>query len=801
MKLKKTLAVFLTLCMLVSTLGVAALAAPAAQTESVAYVDENGEEANVEATVLSGGGLYGAEGETGWYVLKGEADVSDPISFHDAVVNVILADDADWTVHSSTLCALNLFGGDLNVYAQAAGTGRLETTQRFGSNYGSVGIYGGNITATDGLFSDPVSGNSVTIGGGVINAGAATLMDLVMSGGEVRLTGTFISGDVTITGGTLTCDAQYNGLQAPDGAVAISGGTVNVSGGQNGIYAKTLSITGGDVTATGSGTMGIMVKESAVLNGGKIDVTGRIFSVYSNEGVSVVFGCPTHTDFITLHTKLNPEGGFSVVEGQTLTDGENSYTGTLTADEITALTGKTLTKPVSYTPVEAKAPTADENGNIAHYEGSDGKLYVKNGDNYVETTEQAVLVPYFQFTSDGEQLSGYNGLDAEIVLPETIPDNYPDEALRGKSYGIVRDWAFSNHSVITKVTMGDNIYHIGQGAFNNCENLEELYMGERVEMIQPAAFDGCVNLKKVYCTSPVTYDPSVGHYNWADLEDTDALKVWCVKGSILDDADVYDNVYYIYLPLIEEKPATCTEDGHIAYYKGAQGDNALYFNADGEVVSAEDLVIPAGHKLGAWVDAVPADCGNDGTIGHYQCSVCGLYFDADKNPLESIVVSATGAHSYDETWTFFSADQHVRYCTVCGKAPEYEAHNVIIKGAGDATCGDEGYTGDKFCAVCGQRLSEGAIIPPTGNHTITTVNAKEATENENGYTGDEVCTVCGKTIKAGEIIPATGSTTPDEPTDEDGDCPYCGKHHAKKWVLIVHLVLWFLRNAFRFIKK
>ena len=128
------------------------------------------------------------------------------------------------------------------------------------------------------------------------------------------------------------------------------------------------------------------------------------------------------------------------------------------------------------------------------------------------------------------------------------------------------------------------------------------------------------------------------------------------------------------------------------------------------------------------------------------------------NPLDSIVVSATGAHSYDETWTFFSADQHVRYCTVCGKAPEYEAHNVIIKGAGDATCGDE------------------------------------------GYTGDEVCTVCGQTIKQGEVIPATGDTTPDEPDDGDA-CPYCGKVHAKKWVRIVHLVLWFLCKTFHIVKK
>lgn len=112
---EKTLAVLLAFCMLLSVFFVPAFAEPTAQTETVAYVDENGEETSVEATVLSGG-LYGAEGETNWYVLQGSAAVTENISFHDAVVNVILADGAEWTVNSSTLCALNLFSGDLNVY-------------------------------------------------------------------------------------------------------------------------------------------------------------------------------------------------------------------------------------------------------------------------------------------------------------------------------------------------------------------------------------------------------------------------------------------------------------------------------------------------------------------------------------------------------------------------------------------------------------------------------------------------------------------------------------------------------------
>ena len=44
-------------------------------------------------------------------------------------------------------------------------------------------------------------------------------------------------------------------------------------------------------------------------------------------------------------------------------------------------------------------------------------------------------------------------------------------------------------------------------------------------------------------------------------------------------------------------------------------------------------------------------------------------------------------------------------------------------------------------------------FPPWG-HKTELRNAKEATCTEDGYTGDEVCTVCGETVKEGQVIPA-----------------------------------------------
>ncbi len=50
------------------------------------------------------------------------------------------------------------------------------------------------------------------------------------------------------------------------------------------------------------------------------------------------------------------------------------------------------------------------------------------------------------------------------------------------------------------------------------------------------------------------------------------------------------------------------------------------------------------HNYGEWIKKVDATCSEAGTLGHYQCSVCKKYFDADYKELSSIVIEATGNH-------------------------------------------------------------------------------------------------------------------------------------------------------------
>ena len=60
------------------------------------------------------------------------------------------------------------------------------------------------------------------------------------------------------------------------------------------------------------------------------------------------------------------------------------------------------------------------------------------------------------------------------------------------------------------------------------------------------------------------------------------------------------------------------------------------------------------------------------------------------------------------------------------------------------------------------------VIPAT-SHDTELAGAKDATCTEDGYTGDEVCKTCGETVKKGEVVKATGHHY------QDGKCTDCGE--------------------------
>jgi len=140
-----------------------------------------------------------------------------------------------------------------------------------------------------------------------------------------------------------------------------------------------------------------------------------------------------------------------------------------------------------------------------------------------------------------------------------------------------------------------------------------------------------------------------------------------------------------------------------------------------------------------------------------------------------------------------------------------------IRNQREATCKEEGYTGDTYCKDCGEKLAAGTTIEKkphkvgtpaacvskavcsvcsetfgevdATNHVHTTVkNRKEATCTQTGYAGDTYCTDCDKLLSTGKELAALGhdykaTVTKQPTTTEEGirtyTCTRCNSSYTE----------------------
>ena len=209
---------------------------------------------------------------------------------------------------------------------------------------------------------------------------------------------------------------------------------------------------------------------------------------------------------------------------------------------------------------------------------------------------------------------------------------------------------------------------------------------------------------------------------------------------------------------------------------------AQYTESDGmfavdnvKLVTGDEDPCAKGHQLTA-VAEVPATCETAGVKAHWVCSVCGkLFSDVEgktETTLEKLTIPATG-HAYGEPVWKWNDDFTASATFTCANDTSHvETVNAAVTNevTTAATCEADGvrtYTAKVTFEGKEYTDTKTEVIPAT-DHDTELVGAKDATCTEDGYTGDEVCKVCGVTVKQGEVLPALGHDY------KDGKCSRCG---------------------------
>lgn len=243
----------------------------------------------------------------------------------------------------------------------------------------------------------------------------------------------------------------------------------------------------------------------------------------------------------------------------------------------------------------------------------------------------------------------------------------------------------------------------------------------------------------------------------------------------------------------EETPATCITNGMKAHYYCS--DCRKYFDESKKETNETDLTIPAtgDHTFGTLIEEKPATCIYGGMKAHYKCTVCGKYFDADKNETTEDALKTPVSPYYGHDFGRWVEEKYAtcqapgkkgyKHCSICNK--DYDASNKEITDfvipvnpdgheLGDlvaeipATCKDTGVKEHRDCNLCGKHCDPitrkeiaDLTIPATGvhnygawvsngdgTHTRTcTTGSHSETENCSGGTATcenkAVCEVCG----------------------------------------------------------
>ena len=156
-------------------------------------------------------------------------------------------------------------------------------------------------------------------------------------------------------------------------------------------------------------------------------------------------------------------------------------------------------------------------------------------------------------------------------------------------------------------------------------------------------------------------------------------------------------------------------------------------------------------------------CSSNGTGKYIQQGAPGketatYQYNANGNNAVTIPITAAKLHNADGSY-FATKDAKagdtINYVNGVWGGEACTHENMEVRNAKEATCTEDGYTGDTYCTVCNEKVKDGEKIPAKG-HTEVIDARVEPTCTEPGKTEGKHCSVCNKVLVAQKEIPAKG---------------------------------------------
>lgn len=248
---------------------------------------------------------------------------------------------------------------------------------------------------------------------------------------------------------------------------------------------------------------------------------------------------------------------------------------------------------------------------------------------------------------------------------------------------------------------------------------------------------------------------------------TATITVTTEDGNFSASCVVTVNCSHLHTTEHSAEPSTCIKHGHRAY---------TVCDDCGEITEGSDAELPlSGHTGGT------ATC-----VKKAVCDVCHQEYGdfAAHNYIEN------ASEDYLKTAaTCGSKAVYYKSCSVCGlkseetfETGEYDYTNHVgetyLKNQKEATCYEEGYTGDTYCLGCGTLLNKGTVIVATGHTGVVTKEAKAPTCTEAGWTEEIRCSICDEILQPSEPIAALGHSFTNYISDNNATCTENGTETA-----------------------